>query len=102
MTLDPGKYAVPSDATVRNIDLDREVFVHRGERLTEERAEALVEEAPEQLPGRGRPSLSSKSQKSPQIGVRLPPDIRLRLERRAESERKSLSQLAREAIEHYD
>ncbi len=75
--------------------------MHRGERLTEGRAEALVEEALEQLPGRDRPSLSGKSQKSPQIGVRLPPDIRLRLERCAESEGKSLSQLAREAIELY-
>ena len=101
MTIDPAKYAVPPDATVRNIELDRQVFVLRGERLTEARAEALVEEALEQLPGRGRPSLSGKSQKSPQIGVRLPPNIRLRLERRAESEGKSLSQLAREAIEHY-
>ncbi len=101
MTIDPAKYAVPPDATARNIDLDREVFVHKGERLTEERAESLVEEVLEQLPGRGRPSLSGKSQRSPQIGVRLPPDTRLRLERRAKSEGKSLSQLAREAIEHY-
>jgi hypothetical protein len=50
--------------------------------------------------GRGRPSLSGTAT-SPQVTFRLPGDLRAKAEERARREGKSLSALAREAMERY-
>lgn len=48
----------------------------------------------------GRPSLSGHGD-SPQIRVRVSADLRRRAEARASDEGKSISEVAREALEHY-
>ncbi|MFD1824412.1 MULTISPECIES: CopG family ribbon-helix-helix protein [Mumia] len=61
----------------------------------------LDEEEGERIAARGRPSLSGGSAHSPQIGVRLSPDLHGRLRSRAERENKSPSEIVREALERY-
>lgn len=51
-------------------------------------------------PARGRPSLAGQGE-SPQVRFRLPTDLRERATQRARAEGKSVSQLAREALERY-
>lgn len=48
----------------------------------------------------GRPSLTGRGE-SPQVRFRVPTDLRERAAARAKAEGKSVSQLAREALEHY-
>lgn len=91
-------YRVPADATVTDIDLDTEELVFRGERLTDERSQALVKEFQR---GAGRPSLSPGTGRSPQVGVRVTPETRRKLQARANQEQKSVSDIIRDAIEHY-
>ncbi len=91
-------YRVPADATATDIDLSSEEFVFRGERLTDERSQALVDEFRR---GAGRPSLTPGTGRSPQVGVRVTPETRRRLQARADKEHKSLSDVIRDAIEHY-
>lgn len=80
------------------VDLDREVVRRKdGSRITE--AEAA--EQGERIARRGRPSLSGKAARSPQIGVRLSPELDKRLRVRAEREGKNPSEVVREALEHY-
>lgn len=100
MSTDPKRHVVKDGATIKDVDLDKEV-VHRedGTRITEADAEkqgTIIARA-----GRGRPSLSGKATHSPQIGLRVSPPVLARLEMRAKSEGKTVSQIAREAIEHY-
>ena len=88
-----GKYVDAGD-----VDLDKEVVRRKdGSRITE--AEAA--EQGERIACRGRPSLTGQAVKSPQIGVRLSPDLNQRLKARAEREGKKPSQVVREALEHY-
>jgi len=56
-----------------------------------------------QWPGRsrGRPSLTGESQHSPRVTFRLDPDVREKAAVRAEREGKTVSALAREALEQY-
>lgn len=49
----------------------------------------------------GRPSLSGEREESPRVSFRLAPDVRDRAVERAEREGKSVSQLARDALEQY-
>jgi predicted HicB family RNase H-like nuclease len=51
--------------------------------------------------GRGRPSLTGESQHSPRVTFRLDPDVREKAAKRAEREGKTVSELAREALEQY-
>lgn len=81
----------------RDLDLEREdVRLADGTRLTPEVADAIVEEV---RSGGGRPSLSGAPARSPQIAFRVPPEVRHRAERAAADEGKTVSQLAREALE---
>lgn len=98
--LNPKDYIVDPDATVSNIDLDTEEFYYRGKRLTEADAEKLAEKVLQKA-GRGRPSLTGKAQRSPQVAFRLPPELRAKAEKRAAREGKRVSEIAREALEHY-
>jgi len=80
------------------VDLDKEVVRRKdGSRITE--AEAA--EQGEQIARRGRPSLSGEAAKSPQIGVRLTPELNERLQVRAKQEGKRPSEVVREALESY-
>jgi hypothetical protein len=57
----------------------------------------------EQWPGRGsgRPSLTGEPKHSPRVTFRLDPEVRDRAVARAEREGKTVSALAREALERY-
>ncbi len=91
-----------SDYTDRGmIDLDEtDVRLPDGSRLTEARAEQLAGEVLERA-GRGRPSLTEPGVRSPQLRLSIPADLRLRLDRRAAAEHRSVSTVVREALEHY-
>lgn len=81
------------------VDLDAaEVFDERGERVTEDRVGREVERIES---GRGRPSLTGRGDVSPHVSFRLPADLRALAEQRARAEGKSLSALAREALENW-
>lgn len=72
--------------------------------ITDEMAEQLADEAEagyEVHPGRGRPSLSGEASASPQVTFRLTGSLRDKARARAETEGKTVSALAREALERY-
>ena len=80
-----------------DIDLDEEdVRLADGTRLTPNAAEEIVERARRAA---GRPSLSGESRHSPQIAFRVPRKLRDRAARVAAKEGKTVSELAREALE---
>ncbi|MGH3712012.1 MAG: ribbon-helix-helix domain-containing protein [Micromonosporaceae bacterium] len=106
MSVDPERFVVGPDATIEDVDLDKErVYLPDGSRLTEQRAEQLAQETLAVVRRRnlvpGRKSLSGGSVHSPRVQFRVPEAIRERAERRAAAEGKSLSALAREALERY-
>ena len=80
-----------------DVDLEREdVRLADGIRLTPAMAETIVEEGRR---GGGRPSLSGSAAHSPQIAFRVPAAVRDRAAQLAAREGKTISQLAREALE---
>ncbi|MHB8221077.1 MAG: ribbon-helix-helix domain-containing protein [Acidimicrobiales bacterium] len=83
------------------IDLDeQDVRLADGTRLTEAKAEELAGEILDRA-GRGRPSLSRSGSRSPQLRLSVPDELRSRLLERAEEEHRSVSNLVRDALEHY-
>ncbi len=81
-----------------DVDLDQEVVRRKdGSRITEDEAA----EQGEQIARRGRPSLTGDATTSPQIGVRLTPELNARLKARAKQEGKRPSEVVREALEAY-
>ncbi len=79
-----------------DVDLERDdVRLRDGSRLTAEVADQLSE----RISRGGRPSLSGNRQTSPQIAFRVTPDMREKAEELAAREHKTLSELAREALE---
>ncbi len=79
-----------------DVDLDAEdVRLADGTRLTEQRAAEIVEE----VRRRGRPSLTGEAAVSPRITFRVTPGVRDRAAQIAAREGKTISQLAREALE---
>jgi hypothetical protein len=90
----PRNYSVGPD-----VDLDKEVIRDsKGRRITEKRAARTAKETLAKM-GRGRPSLTGGRARSPQVSFRAPKDLRARAEERAVKEGKTVSQLAREALE---
>ena len=90
--------AVTSNSPIGpDVDLDEDdVRLADGSRLTEQRAAEIVEE----VRGRGgRPSLTGEAAVSPRIAFRVTPGIRDRAVQIATREGKTVSQLAREALE---
>lgn len=84
-----------------DIDLDEEIVLDKaGRRITEARAEQIAEETLRQV-RRGRPSLSGESENSPRLSFRIPEQLRVRIEQRAEHEGRPVSEIARDALEHY-
>ncbi len=80
-----------------DVDLDRDdVRLVDGTRLTSRRADQIVEDVRHRG---GRPSLSGRAARSPQIAFRVPPEVRDRAADVAAREGKTVSQLAREALE---
>lgn len=85
----------PQTPIGRDVDLEIEVRRdQRGRRITTEVTERLIEAARKP----GRPSLA-KQGPSPAIAFRLPRELRERAEALAAREGKTVSQLAREALE---
>ena len=81
-----------------DVDLDHDdVRLPDGTRLSEQRAAELIEEARRRG---GRPSLTGEAAISPRVTFRLTPEVRDRAAQIAEREGKTISQLAREALEH--
>lgn len=106
MGTDPKNYVVGPDATIDDVDLDEEeVFLPDGTRLTEQRAGQIAAETLAEIRRRnlvpGRKSLTGGSEHSPRVQFRVPDSIREKAEQRAAAEGKSLSALAREALERY-
>ncbi len=80
-----------------DVDLDREdIRLADGTRLTQTVADGIVAEVRRTV---GRPSLSGKAEASPQIAFRVAPSVRDRAAQIAAEEGKTISQLAREALE---
>lgn len=82
-------------------DLDTEDIRDRqGRRITVEYAEHAAEEALT-IARPGRPTLGNPGQHSPRVSFRVPEQIRRRAEQRAAAEGRSVSEIAREALERY-
>jgi predicted HicB family RNase H-like nuclease len=80
-----------------DVDLDEDdVRLADGTRLTEQRAAEIIEEV--RRCG-GRPSLTGEAAVSPRITFRVTPGVRGRAAQIAAREGKTVSQLAREALE---
>lgn len=98
-----------SDQSTDDVDLDREDLRDRhGNRVTREYIErALVDILDENTPVApskarpGRPSLSGGRTHSPQVTFRIPDQLHRQAVDAAEREGKTVSALAREALEHY-
>ncbi|MFT4188543.1 MAG: hypothetical protein QM621_08165 [Aeromicrobium sp.] len=83
-----------------DIDLDEVVVTGKdGQRITEADADAAAAEF-EKARG-GRPSLTGAAGSTPALAVRVDPEVRDLLLARAEREGKTLSAVAREALEAY-
>jgi predicted HicB family RNase H-like nuclease len=80
-----------------DVELDeQDVRLADGTRLTEQKAAEIVEEVRRRG---GRPSLTGDAAVSPRIVFRVAPGVRDRAAEIAASEGKTISQLAREALE---
>ena len=83
-----------------DVDLEREdIRLAGGTRLTEDVAAQAAQIAEEAIRSVGRPSLSGARQRSPQIAFRVPPAVRDQAAQVAAREGKTVSELAREALE---
>lgn len=92
------KYRLAADP---DVDLEQEeVRLKDGTRLTDELAQEIATEALAKARP-GRPSLTGTGRHSPAISFRVPDDVREAVEQLAASEGKSVSQLARDALEQY-
>lgn len=84
-----------------DVDLQAEdVRDRQGRRVTEEYAERAAEEAL-RLTRPGRPALGAVGQHSPRVSFRVPEQVRRQAEERAAAEGRSVSEIAREALERY-
>jgi predicted HicB family RNase H-like nuclease len=80
-----------------DVDLDRDdVRLADGTRLTEQKATDIVDEVRRRG---GRPSLTGQAAVSPRIAFRVDPRVRDSAAQIADREGKTISQLAREALE---
>jgi hypothetical protein len=84
-----------------DVDLDAEdVRDRQGRRVTKEYAESAAEEAL-RIARPGRPALGEVGQHSPRVSFRVPEQVRRQAEERAAAEGKSVSEIARDALERY-
>ena len=89
---------IPADVSVSDIDLDAEEFWVGGERLTEERADAYSQRASR---AGGRPSLTGPGRHSPALNLRIPEQLKTRLEAVAAAQHRRQSDVVRDALENY-
>jgi hypothetical protein len=84
-----------------DVDLAAEdVRDRQGRRVTDDYAERAAEEAL-RLVRPGRPALGAVGERSPRVSFRVPEQTRRRAEERAAQEGRSVSDIAREALERY-
>lgn len=85
-----------------DINLDQEeVYLSDGTRLTEAEAEAFSKRVVEQARRRGRPSISEATVRTPNLTVRVSPDVRAALESIAETQGRRLADVSRDALAEY-
>jgi len=91
-------------ATIDAVDTGAAHLSEAGESHAEALAEELLQAAgralPDHLRSSGRPSLHGGPGRSPQVAFRLPLEARARAEALARARGITVSQLAREALEH--
>ncbi|MDP9094525.1 MAG: hypothetical protein M3N95_16695 [Actinomycetota bacterium] len=88
---------MPKRAKSGEIDLELEdVRLPDGTRLTEDLADAIVDDVRRKA---GRPSLTGTAAASPRVSFRVTPEVRDRAAAVASAEGKTISELAREALE---
>ena len=93
----PPPAVTPTTPIGPDVDLDaEEVRLADGSRLTERKAAEIVDEVRRRA---GRPSLTGEATASPRITFRITPSVRDRAAEIAAREGKTVSQLAREALE---
>ena len=84
-----------------DVDLTTEdVRDRQGRRVTDEYAQQAAEEAL-RIARAGRPALGTPGRHSPRVSFRIPEQTRRRAEERAAQEGRSVSEIAREALERY-
>lgn len=84
-----------------DVDLDvEEVRDRQARRITTEYAERAADEAL-RIARPGRPALGASGQHSPRVSFRIPEQTRRQAEERARSEGRTVSEVAREALERY-
>ena len=88
------------DVTVEDVDLDEEVVIVGGERMTNERAQRIADEFVAHRV-RGRRSLSGDGSHSPVVQFRVPAVLREAVDDRAAAEGVPVSALARRALQAY-
>lgn len=102
---DPNDYVVSQDASIADVDLDREEVYFQGQRLTEERAERVAAAALDDARRRGlipgRKSLSGGSAHSPRLEVRVPAELHREITERAKRENVTVSKLVRAILQRY-
>ena len=88
---------MPKRATSDEVDLRREdVRLSDGTRLTHDVADAIVDDVRRKA---GRPSLTGTAAASPRVSFRVTPEVRDLAAAVASAEGKTISELAREALE---
>lgn len=88
---------MPKREQSEEIDLEREnVRLPDGTRLTDDVADAMVDDVRRKA---GRPSLTGTAAASPRVSFRVTPEVRDRAAAVASAEGKTISELAREALE---
>jgi hypothetical protein len=88
---------MPKRAQTEDVDLEnQDVRLPDGTRLTDEVADAIVADVRRKA---GRPSLTGTAAASPRVSFRVTPDVRDRAAAIADQEGKTISELAREALE---
>ena len=85
------------------IDLKAEVILDsKGRRVDQAYVDRALVDVEEDLGRRaGRPSLTGKSEHSPHVSFRITPELKARAEQTARDQRTTVSNLAREAFEHF-
>lgn len=94
-----GSYTVGPD-----VDLETEdIRDGNGERIDDAYVEQVIQRVGAQIASReaGRPSLSADGEVSPQVSFRMPRTMRAKAKQRADAEGKTISALARDALEQY-
>lgn len=94
------------EVIITEVGPDEVLATKSGELLTHDDIEALADEAEagydlSKAKPIGRPSLSGLRIPSPRVSFRVPDDVRIKAHEVASREGKSVSQLAREALERY-